>query len=121
MSILRQFWQAEEVPDAVRALEMEAWMDVLEPLAEDEIRAAWAEYQRQGPRSAKGALYRPDAGALYRLAMQARGIAAGQKVVAAREKARHDEARAYAARQAARPSWARAGEIVKQVFGGDNV
>lgn len=46
---------------------MEGWIDVLEPYEPEEIRRAWAEYQKSGPRSERGALYRPDAGAIARI------------------------------------------------------
>lgn len=70
-AILTQFWQ-EDVSAPVRAMELEGWVDVLEDLTEDEVRNAWAAYQRSGPRSEKGALYRPDAGAIRKLADEAR-------------------------------------------------
>jgi len=71
MAILNQFWTDQNTPDAVRVLEIEGWLDVLAPLAEDEVRNAWREYQITGPRPASG-LRRPDAGALYLIAMNAR-------------------------------------------------
>lgn len=74
--ILSSFWLDQEASRAERVLELEGWLDVLEPLDDTEVRAAWAEYQRSGPRSAAGKLLRPDAGALYRIAMQARANAA---------------------------------------------
>ena len=61
MAILGQFWRDDATPDAVQAIELEGWMDVLEPLTEREIRDAWAVYQRTGPRSRNGALRKPDA------------------------------------------------------------
>lgn len=64
-SILSQFWQSDE-PAAVRAVTLEGWMDVLESASEGEIREAWADYQRNGPRSASGRLLRPDPGALWK-------------------------------------------------------
>lgn len=71
-SILGQFWQDNETPDAVRALEIESWCDVLENCSHTEIRKAWAEYQKTGPRSKARRLARPDAGALYDLILRAR-------------------------------------------------
>lgn len=47
-------------------------MDVLEVLSEVEFRKSWAEYQRSGPRTKAGKLYKPDAGALYAIAMDSR-------------------------------------------------
>lgn len=70
--ILKQFWRDDEISDAERALEIEAWMDVLQTCSHSEIRNAWAEYMRTGPRTQAGKLYKPDAGALYRIVMKAR-------------------------------------------------
>ena len=47
-------------------------MDVLETCSHSEIRAAWAEYQRSGPRNQLGRLLKPDAGALWRIVMASR-------------------------------------------------
>lgn len=58
--------------DAEQALEIEGWIDVLEGCSHSEIRKAWANYQRSGPRTQSGKLYKPDAGALYRLIINAR-------------------------------------------------
>lgn len=80
-SILSGFWENAD-SDAARAMEVEAWVDVLGKLPHSEIRAAWAEYQKTGPRTQAGRLYRPDAGALYRIIMRER--------VKARERARLD-------------------------------
>ncbi len=66
-AILDQFWRDNETPDAVRAVEIEGWMDVLENCSHGEIRMAWATYQKEGPRSQAGRLSKPDAGALYRI------------------------------------------------------
>lgn len=71
-AILGQFWHDAQTPDAVQAIELEGWMDVLENCSHSEIRAAWTEYQKVGPRSAAGRLAKPDAGALYRLILKAR-------------------------------------------------
>jgi len=71
-AILSQFWRDEATSDAVRALEIEGWMDVLELTTHAEIRAAWAEYQRSGPRGRSGALYRPDPGAIHRIIIKSR-------------------------------------------------
>lgn len=71
-AILGQFWRDDDTPDAVRALELEGWMDVLENCSHSEIRKAWATYQRTGPRTQSGKLYKPDAGALYRIIQAAR-------------------------------------------------
>ena len=51
---------------------------------DDEIRAAWVEYQRNGPRSAKGVLIRPDPGALWQIIRTARNFQA----IAARKASR---------------------------------
>ena len=66
-AILGQFWRDDATPDAVVALEVEGWCDVLAACTHSEIREAWAEYQRTGPRTTAGRLYKPDAGALYRI------------------------------------------------------
>lgn len=75
-SILAQFWIADDMPDVERALLLEGWLDVLEPCMDDEIRAAWVEYQRNGPRSAKGVLIRPDPGALWQIIRTTRNFQA---------------------------------------------
>ena len=67
-SILNQFWR-DDVPAAVEAMEREAWVETLAPLSHDELLSAWVEYQRTGPRTERGTLIKPDAGALYRIAM----------------------------------------------------
>lgn len=64
-AILSQFWREDKTPDAIRALEIEGWMDVLENCSHSEIRDAWCDYQKRGPRTQAGRLYKPDAGALY--------------------------------------------------------
>lgn len=71
-AILGQFWRDDDTPDALQALEIEGWCDVLENCSHSEIRAAWAGYQKTGPRTAAGKLYKPDAGALYRIIQAAR-------------------------------------------------
>ena len=71
-AILRGFWRDESPSDAVRALELEGWMDVLENCSHSEIRKAWAEYQKTGPRTQSGKLYKPDAGALYLIIINSR-------------------------------------------------
>jgi hypothetical protein len=71
-AILGQFWRDDATPDAVQALELEGWMDVLENCSHSEIRKAWATYQKTGPRTQSGKLYKPDAGALYRIIHAAR-------------------------------------------------
>lgn len=45
---------------------LEGWMDVLESASEGEIREAWADYLRNGPRNSDGRLVRPDPGALWK-------------------------------------------------------
>jgi hypothetical protein len=71
-AILSQFWREDTTPEAIRALEIEGWIDVLENCSHAEIRQAWATYQRSGPRTANGRLCKPDAGALYKLVQDAR-------------------------------------------------
>ena len=70
-AILSQFW-TEDSPDELRAVELEGWLDVLDGVSTDELRAAWAEYQRNGPRSESRRLARPDAGAIYLIVTRAR-------------------------------------------------
>lgn len=67
-----QFWRDDATSDALRALEVEGWMDVLENCSHSEIRMAWATYQRVGPRTDRGRLCKPDAGALHRIVMAER-------------------------------------------------
>ena len=114
-SILGQFWRDEDTPEAMQVLELEGWMDVLEPLTEDEIRRAWVEYQRTGPRTARGALRRPDAGALYRIAMTWRAeLTANERIL--RDRAEREAERAEEAERAAhRISPERALEILQSV------
>lgn len=71
-AILSQFWRDDDTDDALRALEIEGWVDVLENCSHSEIRMAWASYQKIGPRTQRGRLYKPDAGALYRIILDAR-------------------------------------------------
>ncbi|WP_104019099.1 hypothetical protein [Roseovarius nitratireducens] len=71
-AILDQFWRDDDTSDAQRALELEGWADVLETCSHSEIRKAWAEYQKTGPRTRAGRLYKPDAGALYRIIVKRR-------------------------------------------------
>jgi len=53
-------------------LEIEGWMDVLENCSHSEIREAWRDYQKNGARTQSGKLYKPDAGALYRIIKERR-------------------------------------------------
>ena len=71
-SILLNFWREDGVADIVRVCEIQGWVDVLETCSHSEVRAAWAEYQRSGPRNALGRLLKPDAGALWRIVMASR-------------------------------------------------
>jgi len=71
-SILLNFWREDGVADIVRVCEIQGWVDVLETCSHTEVRAAWAEYQRSGPRNALGRLLKPDAGALWRIVMASR-------------------------------------------------
>ena len=70
-AILGTFWR-DDTADVVRACEIQGWIDVLETCSHNEIRAAWADYQRSGPRSANGRLLKPDAGAIWRIIIAAR-------------------------------------------------
>ncbi len=47
-------------------------MDVLECCSHTEIRKAWSKYQRTGPRTATGKLYKPDAGAIWQIVIDGR-------------------------------------------------
>lgn len=64
-AILSRFWQNEDEPEDLRIIEMRSWMDVLKDVSHADFRAAWADYLKTGPRSGKGVLYRPDAGAIF--------------------------------------------------------
>lgn len=81
--MLSQFWRDENTSETVAALEIEGWMDVLEYTTQREIREAWAEYQRTGPRTQAGKLLRPDAGAIYNLILKKRRAERGPQAVAA--------------------------------------
>lgn len=114
-AILSQFWRDDATPDAVQVLEIEGWMDVLQSLSEAEIRAAWAEYQKNGPRTKTGRLYKPDAGALFSIA------AASRREERAAAKARLDadqrmiEDREYHDRRTSRASPEAVAEIMRSV------
>jgi hypothetical protein len=82
--ILDQFWREDE-GDAEKAFMFQSWMDVLQGCTLDEMRAAWADYQRTGPRTAAGKLYRPDPGALWLRIDKAREPERLAKALAARE------------------------------------
>ncbi|MCB1355988.1 MAG: hypothetical protein KDK53_05645 [Maritimibacter sp.] len=71
-AILARFWSDENEPDEYRDIEMETWLDVIGKLGQDEIRAAWSDYQKTGPRTRDGKLYRPDPGAIYLRVMKLR-------------------------------------------------
>ena len=66
-AILDQFWVSEDTEEVVRALQLEGWIDVLEPCSEEDIKVAWIDYQREGPRTARGVLIKPDAGAFWQI------------------------------------------------------
>lgn len=74
-AILQAFWRDEDTAGVVQAVELQGWLDVLEPLSESEVRRAWADYQKSGPRSGSGRLLRPDAGAIRQIAMNERADA----------------------------------------------
>lgn len=114
IAILDQFWQRLDKIDAMQQLEVEGWMDVLEPLDETEIRKAWAEYQRTGPRSAKGALLKPDAGAIYRIAMAARQPAILAKITQEEHERKREEDRKERERWENRPSPETIADIIRQ-------
>jgi len=80
---LRTFYRDSSTTDADEALELESWLDVLSSVAVWEFKDAWAEYQRSGPRSERGALHKPDAGAIRALVMGKRKAAYEQKRLAA--------------------------------------
>ena len=71
-AILSQFWVEQGRDEAIETLENEGWQDVLENCSHSEIRAAWAGYQKTGPRTQNGKLCKPDAGALYKIILGAR-------------------------------------------------
>ncbi|AHD02937.1 hypothetical protein [Leisingera methylohalidivorans] len=72
-AILGQFWQHADTPDAVKAIELEGWMDVLENCSHSEIRAAWRDYQTDPKnRTASGRLAKPDAGAIRAVILRKR-------------------------------------------------
>ena len=71
-AILGQFWVEQGRDEAIETLEIEGWQDVLENCKHSEIRQAWAEYQKMGPRTKSGKLCKPDAGALYQIILRKR-------------------------------------------------
>ena len=71
-SILLNFWREDGVSDVVRICEIQGWIDMLETCSHSEVRAAWTEYQRYGPRNSMGRLLKPDAGALWQIVMKSR-------------------------------------------------
>lgn len=70
-AILGQFWRDDDAAP-IRALQVEGYVDVLQHVSHGELRDAWAEYQRTGPRTRAGRLLRPDAGALLELVVRDR-------------------------------------------------
>jgi hypothetical protein len=98
-AILGQFWRDDSTPDAVQSLELEGWMDVLENCSHSEIRKGWATYQRTGPRTQSGKLYKPDAGALYQIILRSRPrpqAGPGARPMTAEERAADEERRSKA-------------------------
>lgn len=73
-AILGQFWESAATPDQVQTDELQGWIVALADCTVAEVGQAWDVYLKAGPRSAKGALYRPDAGFLWRLVMTSRRI-----------------------------------------------
>ena len=74
-AILGQFWQDAETADAVKAIEIEGWVDVLENCSHSEIRAAWRDYQTDSRnRTARNRLAKPDAGAIRAIILRKRPL-----------------------------------------------
>ncbi len=72
-AILGQFWQDAGTHDAVKAIEIEGWADVLENCSHSEIRDAWRDYQCDpANRTVRGRLAKPDAGALRSIILRKR-------------------------------------------------
>lgn len=71
-AILGQFWRNHETPEVEQVMEIEGWQDVLENCSHSEIRQAWAEWQKTGPRTEARRLVKPDAGALYGIILKNR-------------------------------------------------
>ena len=71
-AILSQFWTDANTEEAIQAIEIEGWCDVLENCSHSEVRNAWATYQKTGPRTQAGRLCKPDAGAIYANVMRSR-------------------------------------------------
>ncbi|WP_263721532.1 hypothetical protein [Defluviimonas sp. WL0075] len=97
------------------AIDLECWLDVLEVYSDEEIRRAWAEYQRSGPRSARGVLYKPDPGALYQIIERNRAPAREAEYRKMMESIKTEEAQAEAERRASLPTYERAKEILREV------
>lgn len=70
-AMLGTFWGSDDTADEIRAIELESWLDTLGAMTCDQFRDAWITYQRTGPRTAKGRLYKPDAGAIWKLVNEA--------------------------------------------------
>lgn len=114
-AILEQFWIEDATEDAVQAVQLEGWLDVLEPFSDEEVRRAWAEYQRSGPRARNGALRKPDAGALWLIIDGWRGrAAAAQRDLERRRKEAEEAMRPRSDRVTAE----RAAEILREVAQG---
>lgn len=79
--ILRQFYRPEStaIEDAT---ELTIWLDMLGDASCDELRGAWKAYQQNGARTERGALLRPDAGALAKLITAERNRVSYEKSVA---------------------------------------
>jgi hypothetical protein len=71
-AILSTFWRDTDTPDAVRALELENWLNVLSDTTGDELDAVWSDHQRNSQRTTRGSLYKPDAGLFYRKVQELR-------------------------------------------------
>ena len=93
MAILNGWWVDDRTPDAVRTLEIEGWLDVLQDLSEAEVRDAWGSYQRNGARTASGRLG---------VAADAVGAADLPGRAVPRDRAAHGPRRRYRRRRAGR-------------------
>ena len=73
-AILRQFWQDVNSADAVEAVELSLWLDILQECSNPELFKAWATYSKdtKNRNANTGRLHKPDAGALYTLVQKAR-------------------------------------------------
>jgi hypothetical protein len=113
--MMGNYWRNDETPEAIKAIEVETWLDVLEEFTDDEIHAAWTEYQRTGPRTARGALYKPDPGALYHIIQNRRAPAREAAYRRMLDEELAKKAREDAERKASVPTLERAKQIIAEV------